>query len=52
MALEIIPVLIFAWLVELTHTLQSNAVTLIYLPLLTIIWTVGVLLIMRRWDAR
>jgi uncharacterized membrane protein (DUF106 family) len=52
MALELIPVLIFAWLVELTYTLQSSAVTLIYMPLFAIVWTVGVLSVMRKWEAR
>jgi hypothetical protein len=52
MALELIPVLIFAWLVELTYILQSNAVTLMYMPLFAFVWTVGVLSVMRKWDAR
>ena len=52
MALELIPVLIFAYLAELTYILQSNAVTLIYTPLFAIVWTVGVLSVMRKWEAR
>jgi hypothetical protein len=52
MALELIPVLLFAWLVELTQLIQANAGLLFLLPLFAIVWTVGVISIMRRWDGR
>jgi hypothetical protein len=52
MALELIPVLLFAWLVELTELIQANAGLLFFLPLFAIVWTVGVISIMRRWDGR
>ena len=39
MSLELIPVLVFAWLVELTQFIQANAGPLFFLPLFTIIWT-------------
>jgi|694.fasta_scaffold89925_3 hypothetical protein len=52
MALELIPVLLFAWLVELTQLIQANAGLLFFLPLFAIVWTVGVISIMRRWDGR
>jgi hypothetical protein len=52
MALELIPVLLFAWLVELTQVIQANAGVLFFLPLFAIVWTVGVISLMRRWDGR
>ena len=52
MSLELIPVLLFAWLVELTEMIQANAGPLFFLPLFAIVWTVGVISIMRRWDGR
>jgi hypothetical protein len=52
MALEVIPVLLFAWLVELTEMIQANSGLLFFLPLFAIVWTVGVISIMRRWDGR
>ncbi len=52
MALELIPVLLFAWLVELTELIQANAGLLFFLPLFAIVWTVGLISIMRRWDGR
>ena len=52
MALELIPVLVFAWFVELTRIIEANAGLLFFLPLFTILWTAGVITIMRRWDGR
>jgi hypothetical protein len=52
MALELIPVLILAWFAELTQLIQANAGVLFFLPLFAIVWTVGVISIMRRWDGR
>jgi hypothetical protein len=52
MALELIPVLLFAWFVELTQIIQANVGLLFFLPLFAIVWTVGVISIMRRWDGR
>jgi hypothetical protein len=52
MPLELIPVLVFAWFVELTEVIKANAGLLFFLPLFAIIWTVGVISIMRRWDGR
>jgi len=52
MALELIPLLLFAWLVELSEMVQANAGLLFFLPLFTIVWTVGIISIMRRWDGR
>ena len=52
MALELIPVLLLAWFVELTQLIQANAGVLFFLPLFAIVWTVGVISIMRRWDGR
>ena len=52
MPLELIPVVVFAWFVELAGVIQANAGLLFFLPLFAIIWTVGVLTVMRRWDGR
>jgi len=52
MALELIPLLLFAWLVELSEMVQANAGLLFFVPLFAIVWTVGIILIMRRWDGR
>jgi hypothetical protein len=52
MNIEMIPILLFAWFVELTQIIQANVGLLFFLPLFTFFWIVCVLSVMRKWDAR
>jgi hypothetical protein len=52
MNIEMIPILLFAWFVELTQIIQANAGLLFFLPLFTLVWIVCVLSVMRKWDAK
>jgi hypothetical protein len=52
MSFELIPILVFAWFVELTQLIQSNAGLLFFTPLLAIVWALGIIAVMRRWDSK
>lgn len=52
MSIELIPVVIFAWFVELAKLVESNAGILFFSPLLAIVWVSGIIFTMRRWDGR
>jgi hypothetical protein len=52
MNIEMIPILLFAWFVELTQIIQANAGLLFFTPVLAIVWAFGIIFIMRRWDGR
>jgi len=52
MSIELIPIVLFAWFVELTQLIQSNAGLLFFTPLLAILWAAGIIAVMRRWESR
>jgi hypothetical protein len=52
MNIELIPILVFAWFVELTQLIQSNAGLLFFTPLLAIVWALGIIAVMRRWESK
>jgi hypothetical protein len=52
MSFELIPILVFAWFVELTQLIQSNAGLLFFTPLLAIVWALGIIAVMRRWESK
>lgn len=52
MSIELIPILVFAWFIELSQLIQSNAGLLFFTPLLAILWSVGIITVMRRWEGR
>jgi hypothetical protein len=52
MSIELIPILVFAWFVELTQFVESNFTLLFLTPLLAILWALGIIAVMRRWDSR
>ena len=52
MGLELIPILVFAWFIELTQLIQSNAGLLFFTSLLAIFWAAGIIAVMRRWESR
>jgi hypothetical protein len=52
MGIELVPIVLFAWFVELTQLIQSNAGLLIFTPLLAILWALGIIAVMKRWEGR
>lgn len=52
MSFELIPILVLAWLVEISEFVESNFGLLFFTPLLAVVWALGIIAVMRRWDAR
>jgi hypothetical protein len=52
MSIELIPILVFAWFVEITDFVEANFTLLFLTPLLGILWALGIIAVMRRWDSR
>jgi hypothetical protein len=52
MSIELIPILLFAWFVELSEFVESNFGLLFFTPLLAVVWALGIIGVMRRWDTR
>jgi hypothetical protein len=52
MGIELVPIVLFAWFVELTQLIQSNAGLLFFTPLLAILWALGIIAVMKRWEGR
>lgn len=52
MSIELIPIVFFAWFFELSEFVQSNAGLLFFTPLLAIVWALGIIAVMRKWDGR
>jgi hypothetical protein len=51
MGFEIIAVLLFARLMEVSQLLRENAGLLFFSSLLTVLWLTGVITVVRRWRA-
>ena len=51
MSIELIPILLFAWFVELIKPIQANSGLLFLTPLLAIVWALGIIALVRRWRA-
>mgnify|MGYP006946329165 CR=1 FL=1 len=52
MSIELIPIVIFAWFVEITDFVEANFTLLFFTPLLASLWALGIIAVMRRWDGR
>jgi hypothetical protein len=52
MSVELIPIVVFAWFVELSEFVESNFTLLFFTPLLAIVWALGIIAVMKRWDGR
>jgi hypothetical protein len=52
MNIEMIPILLFAWFVELTQIIQANFGLLFFTPFVAIVWALAIIAIMRRWETR
>ena len=51
MGLELIAVIIFAELMELSQFLRANAGLIFFSSLLLILWITGIITVVRRWRA-
>jgi hypothetical protein len=49
MGIEVVAVLLFAWFMELNQLLRDNAGILFFSSFFVILWTTGVITIVRRW---
>lgn len=49
MGIEMLGVLIFAWLVELSEFLATNAVLLFVFFTSLLLWLTGIITLVRRW---
>ena len=52
MGLEIIGIVIFARLMELSELLRENAGLLIFTSVFTVLWASGIITVVRRWEGR
>ena len=52
MGIEIIGVVIFAWLLQASHFLMENALLLFLTSAVLILWMTGIVTLMRRWEGR
>jgi hypothetical protein len=52
MNIELIPIIVFAWFVELSGFIETNFTLLFFTPLLAVLWALGIIAVMRRWDGR
>jgi hypothetical protein len=52
MNIELVPILFFAWFVGLSEMVRANFGLLFFTPLLAILWALGIIAIMKRWDGR
>lgn len=51
MGIEMLGVLIFAWLMELSEFLRANAVLLFGFFTFLLLWLTGIITVVRRWAA-
>lgn len=52
MSIELIPIVFLAWFLEITNFVEANFGLLFFTPLLAIVWALGIIFVMKRWDGR